>query len=591
MKHSDYWRGRFEQLNEALLWQGVNYYDELECLYRHTAKNIEKDIVLWYQKLAANNGISYSEAKRLLNANELKEFHWTVEEYIKCGKENGIDQRWAKQLENASAKVHISRLEALKLQTQQHLEIFYGNHLDGTDKVMRNIYETGYYQTAFEVQRGLNVGYSFQQLDDEKLQKIISNPWAADGKNFSDRIWQDKMKMLHTLHTELTQATIRGDPPLKVTQTMAEKLRVSGGNAGRLVMTESAFFASASQRDCFMALEVEEYEIIATLDSHTSSICRDMDGQIFKQSDYKPGITAPPFHCWCRSCTAPHFADDIESERAARGEDGKTYYVPSDMKYEDWKKVYVDKKLTPKEWQKSRENGTIKKKGWQGVDYSPTYNGDKKAAIKRLSDTHGIVFSDSKKYPMDADLLDDCVSWLDAFVGEYNTFIEKNPCKIPVIKCQAPTKMNKSVGYYQYYINSPHVVELALNGKFHSSLKDFQVYVNQCIESKWYPANATAHKTFVHEFGHHIANSMRHVSGNKQWDNEFITNCIKDFNTRTGQAIEGYWQMGDHVSRYGETSVSELFAETFAEYFGGENPREFAMIFGEKLEKILRAVK
>lgn len=359
MKHSDYWRGRFEQVEESLLQHGLDYYDNLEREYRRAAQNIEKDLAVWYKRLAANNDISFVEAKRLLNANERKEFHWTVDEYIKYGKENAINPIWMKQLENASAKVHISRLEAIKLEIQQHAEVLYGNQLDGLDKTMRKIYTDGYYHTAFEVQKGLNVGYNLHQIDNKRIEAVIAKPWAADGKNFSDRIWQDKNRLINTLHTELTQSTIRGDPPDRAIQTMADKLKVSKNNAGRLIMTESAFFASASQKDCFKDLGVEEYEIVATLDSHTSSTCREMDGKIFKMSDYKPGITAPPFHCWCRSCTAPYFKDN-KGERAARGENGKTYHVPSDMKYGDWKKVYVDKTITPEAWQRARQNGIIK---------------------------------------------------------------------------------------------------------------------------------------------------------------------------------------------------------------------------------------
>ena len=49
--------------------------------------------------------------------------------------------------------------------------------------------------------------------------------------------------------------------------------------------------------------------------------------------------------------------------------------------------------------------------------------------------------------------------------------------------------------------------------------------------------------------------------------------------------------MGKYVSTYGATSESELFAEAFAEYFGGENPREFAKILGKKLDGLLKGVK
>ncbi len=347
MNASDYWRGRFEQLEESLLKQGISTYDDIEKQYRIAMQDIEKDISVWYKRLAVNNDISYAEAQKMLNKNELKEFHWTVEEYIKKGKENSISQLWTKQLENASAKVHISRLEAMKLQMQQHLEVLYGNQLDSLDGAMRSLYSDGYYRNVYEVQKGLGVGYDLQKLDENKISKVISKPWANDGKNFSDRIWTSKDKLVSTLHTELTQAIIRGDSLDQVVCSISKTMNSSKSAAGRLVMTESAFFASASQKDCFSDLGVEQYEIIATLDMKTSSICRDMDGKVFKMADFKPGITAPPFHCWCRSCTAPYF-DDMKGTRAARKNDGKTYQVPSDMKYTEWYNKYVNSDIKSK---------------------------------------------------------------------------------------------------------------------------------------------------------------------------------------------------------------------------------------------------
>ena len=123
MKNSDYWRKRFEQLEEVNNKQGFEYYSELERQYKLASKSIEQEIASWYVRFAKNNEISYAEAKSLLNSKELKEFRWTVEEYIAKGKENAISGEWIRQLENASARVHISRLESLKinLQNQSHL--------------------------------------------------------------------------------------------------------------------------------------------------------------------------------------------------------------------------------------------------------------------------------------------------------------------------------------------------------------------------------------------------------------------------------------------------------------------------------------
>ncbi|MCX7715033.1 MAG: minor capsid protein [Clostridia bacterium] len=326
-----------------MLKKGESFNYELDDQYRKASTSIEKDIAVWYQRFADNNEISLLEAKRLLNTKELDEFKWSVEQYIKYGEENAINQKWMKELENASAKVHISRLEALKLELQQHIEALYGNLLDGVDKLARNIYSEGYYHTAYEIQKGFNVGWNMQTLNSKQLDSIISKPWTADGKTFSDRIWANKEKLVNTVHTQLTQAIIRGDAPDQAIKTISKQLNVSKTQAGRLVMTESAFFASAAQKDCFNDLDVEKYEIIATLDSRTSEICQDLDGKVFAMKDYEVGVTAPPFHVWCRTCTAPYFEDDF-GERAARDAEGKTYYVPSDMKYKERYKQYVDNK-------------------------------------------------------------------------------------------------------------------------------------------------------------------------------------------------------------------------------------------------------
>ncbi|HHI5790945.1 TPA: minor capsid protein [Clostridioides difficile] len=341
MKHKDYWRKRFEQLEEAQNNKSIKYYLELEKQYKLAMSNIERDILIWYNRFTENEGISLLEAKKLLNTRELEEFKWSVEEYIKYGKENAINQKWMKELENASARVHITRLEALKLQIQQQVEVLYGNELDGIDKLMRDIYTSGYYHTAFNVQQGVNVGWSLMSLDTNRINKVISKPWTSDGLNFSERIWgKHRPALVNELHTRLTQSIIRGENPKKLVNDFAKRFKVSKSQAKNLIMTESAFFASASRKDCFNDLDVEKYEIIATLDLRTSNICRELDGKIFDMKDYQVGITAPPFHCRCRTTTAPWFEDE-EGYRAARGEDGKTYYVPSSMKYNEWYEKYV----------------------------------------------------------------------------------------------------------------------------------------------------------------------------------------------------------------------------------------------------------
>lgn len=344
MNNGGYWQKRFELLEQAAHQQGVQCYADIEKQYRQAQKQLEGQIAAWYQRFASNNGVTLAEAKRMLNAKELAELKWDVNQYIQYGQENAINGTWVKQLENASARFHISRLEALKLQTQQSIEVMFGNQLDSIDSTMRNVYKSGYYHTAYEIQKGVGVGWDFSALDDKQISKVINKPWAVDGKNFSERIWGNRQKLVNELNNTLTQNIILGKDPQKAIDEIARKMNTSKTNAGRLVMTEEAFFSSAAQKDCFTELDVEQFEIVATLDSHTSDICRGMDGKHFPMSEWKVGVTAPPFHVHCRSTTVPYFDDEFDEvgERAARDEKtGKTYFVPGNMTYKEWDKAFV----------------------------------------------------------------------------------------------------------------------------------------------------------------------------------------------------------------------------------------------------------
>lgn len=344
MNNAEYWKLRFEQLEQAQNQKGVKAYADIERQYKEAQKQLEGQIARWYQRFATNNGISLAEARQYLKGADLKEFKWDVQEYIKYGQDNALNSGWMKELENASAKYHISKLEALKVQTQHSLEVMYAKQFGTMHGALSDAFESGYYHTAYELQHGFNVGWDIAGLDQAQIEKVLAKPWAADGYNFSERIWGNKNKLISEVHNELSRNIMLGADPQKTIDSLAKKMNTSKNNAGRLVMTEEAYFSSAAQKDCFESLGVEQYEIVATLDSHTSDICRSLDGKHFPMKDYQPGVTAPPFHVYCRSTTVPHFDEQFDiGERAARDEaTGKTYYIPDDMNYQEWKETFVD---------------------------------------------------------------------------------------------------------------------------------------------------------------------------------------------------------------------------------------------------------
>ncbi len=340
MKQVEYWRKRAEILKLASEREAETYLEEAQRGFDKALYQMQKDIDAWYQRFAKNNQITLAEAKRLLQTRELEELRWDVEQYINAGQ--SLDPKWKKKLENASARVHISRLEALQLQLQQHIEVLYKNQLDELDEVIRKIYSEEYYQMIFEVQKGIGVGWDIARLDTRRLDLVLKKPWTTDGQTFSDRIWKNRDTLVNEVYTELVQTMIRGDAPNKTADRIAKQMHVAKSSARRLVVTETAYFTGEAQKDAYRELGVQQFEIVETLDTKTCAVCQPLDGKVLPMSQYEVGVTAPPFHPNCRGATAPYFEDD-DGERIARDADGKTYYVPGNMTYAQWKKEYITK--------------------------------------------------------------------------------------------------------------------------------------------------------------------------------------------------------------------------------------------------------
>ena len=343
MTSSEYWAERFRQLTETQILSDDELINEFENLYKQAQTEIESKIARWYMKFAENNEISMAEAKKLLKADELEEFKWTVEEYIKHGEEN-IDDVFTKQLVNASSKVHISRYEALLTELRQTAEKIMGTQASKLTEHLKTAYSENYLHTAFEIQKGTGVGTYLGGVDERSLEQIIKKPWASDGSNFSERIWKDRNSLVSEIDTQLKRNIALGKGPDEAVTAISKRFETSKSNAYRLVMTESAAISAKATKQCYDDLEVEEFEVLETLDAHTCEICGAMDGKHFPKNQYEIGVTVPPFHPRCRGTTVPYF-DDMEGygERIARDLEGNTFYVPADTTYEQWKQMQDDK--------------------------------------------------------------------------------------------------------------------------------------------------------------------------------------------------------------------------------------------------------
>lgn len=342
----EYWANRFLLLKEAQHGKADEYIKELEKVYREIRSDLEKDLAKWYNRLAENNEVSLAEAKRMLDNEELEEFKWTVEQYIERASDAGLARKYMKELENASARVHIRRLEAMELQIEYYVALLMKSEEEGINELLSGLYSDTYYQSIYEIQKGPGIGAEFTALNTQAIENIMLKPWADDGLSFGKRIQERySPELVNRLSKTLSRSLISGDSHRKLARSLEKDFDLAKGQAERLIQTESAFFIEAATLKSYEEADVDEYKILATLDYKTRAICRSMDGKVFKRKDAVTGVNYPPFHCRCRTTTVPltGYEDMFEpGERVARNADGDIYYVPEDMTYPEWYKKYVE---------------------------------------------------------------------------------------------------------------------------------------------------------------------------------------------------------------------------------------------------------
>ncbi|MNV23940.1 NAD(+)--arginine ADP-ribosyltransferase EFV [compost metagenome] len=340
MKPADYWKKRSEQIAQRQFDKADAFEEVQRKEYAKALKSMREEIEKFYGRYAVNNEIPYAEARKQLTKAELKEFKMTLKEFTAKAKDNA-DGRWTKELNNVYYKTRISRLEALQTQINQHIELLAGSRQEGTAELLGDIYKDTYYRNIYELHKGIGIGLSFARVDDEGLKTILGA--KLDGRNWSQRIWDDRTKLRQEVQTKLAQSFIRGDSPDKAIADITQRFNVSRSRAEVLVQTESAFFVGQATMAGYTASGVvKKYELLATLDSKTTPICRELDGKVFPVDEAQVGVNYPPLHARCRTTTVAAFDDEIDvGDRIAKDKKGNTIYVPADTTFEQWYENYA----------------------------------------------------------------------------------------------------------------------------------------------------------------------------------------------------------------------------------------------------------
>ncbi|NFF59838.1 phage head morphogenesis protein [Clostridium botulinum] len=356
MKNKEYWKKRSEALVKEQYKKTDEYTEKLIDEFSKLQFSIQRDIEVFYQRYSKNNKLSLEDVNKNLNIEELKELKFQLKDFVKKTNNDNFDR----ELNSIYYKTRISRLESLQSQIKAKVDLLFNKHNQDITELLKDLYEDNYYKNIFEVQKGLGIGVNFSKLNDRSIKNILMEPWNND--NYSNRIWNNRGKLLGELQTTLFHSVVAGYDVKKTSKKLANRMNVATNRASVLVNTESAYMISKSTFDSYKESGIKKYEILATLDLKTSSVCREMDGKVFYLKDKSIGLNAPPFHPNCRSTTVACFDDEIDEERIAKDSKGKKYYVDGDINYRQWHDKYVKDNPSEKIAEKKLQNKHSDKK-------------------------------------------------------------------------------------------------------------------------------------------------------------------------------------------------------------------------------------
>lgn len=139
-------------------------------------------------------------------------------------------------------------------------------------------------------------------LSDDAVKTAINGIWCPDGKNWSDRVWDNKAMLEERVRKGIVDCIARGRSKDELTTQLMNDFNVGFRTADRLARTELSYIQNKSTLDKYEQAGVEYYKILDTKDARTCDNCLNDGGKVYRLDEAAVGVNFPPFHPNCR-CT------------------------------------------------------------------------------------------------------------------------------------------------------------------------------------------------------------------------------------------------------------------------------------------------
>lgn len=350
---ADYWIDRAFKAEEAADKTQAELLRDMAKVYRKSLAELEKEIQAFYGRYATENGLDMAEVHKRLDPKQLKSAIEEIHRYYEFADPKRIGRKMSREyrdeLRRLSARAYMSRLEEIKARMKHIVIKLAAEEKAAYEKALKQVYADSHAQTAYTIDKGLGFSEGYSAPNDDTLTKVVSEKWLDS--NYSDRIWQDKGKLLTAIENELLSGIAQGHNPRKIAAAMSDRYNLDYKNCERLARTETIHAMNSATYDSYREHGVEKYQFVCGLDERTCPDCGALDGSVHEMKYKQEGINYPVMHPNCRCTTICVFDDEIsklfddsETTRLAYDEERNHYDVPANMTYKQWREMVSEKK-------------------------------------------------------------------------------------------------------------------------------------------------------------------------------------------------------------------------------------------------------
>lgn len=142
---------------------------------------------------------------------------------------------------------------------------------------------------------------TFSTIDTAIVQQMINQIWVADGKSWSQRIWDNTDLLQDALNTHLIECLVAGTKTTELINLLSNDFNVSYNRASSLVRTEVSHIQNQAAQKRYEDYGIQEFEVWADEDERRCDVCGNLH-----EKRYPMGAVVPiPAHPNCRCSIIP----------------------------------------------------------------------------------------------------------------------------------------------------------------------------------------------------------------------------------------------------------------------------------------------